>query len=1001
MKIIIFIVFLVSVFLIRPAEAIENLPHHNLSVSFDIQRNLIKGVSTISLPENSEVKIYIGSLKILSAKQNAQPFKPDLKDGIFRVKGKAVIELVYEGFFKGEYEKQTIENIGVVSGNLIGERGIYLTEGWYPAIVGIDSYREGMAYYSLKANIPKWFAAVSEADEIQVIDQQDGKEYSFLFSHPLQQIHLTAGSYIEKKETFHGIDIYGYFFPEDIALAETYIEYTKKYIAMYGELLNPYPFKRFSIVENFLPTGYSMPTFTLLGQDVVRLPFIVETSLGHEVLHQWFGNFIYCKCEEGNWLEGLTTYLSDYLYEEQKGKGAEYRKKVLVDYQSYVSPDKEISLKNFFGRKDFGSKAIGYGKGAMLFHMLKNLIGNDSFNNALKGLIKEKEFQETSWDDLKTAFEKSSGANLDLFFDQWLTRKGLISIKIEEPGVVFSHDSQTLSFEVVQQSEPYAFNLPVKIITNKGEKMEVLNIEKEREKIKIQVEGTPLEMTFDGDYNLMRSLSEAEYPPVIAKLIGDEKRLIVLPEKDREKYVELIALLKEEGFTIKEEKEIKDEDIKTSSLLILGTGSPILKRLFGEFKGSGTGFTLLMKKNPLNSSKVIAIASADSKEEVDLASKKIFHYGKYSYLRFEKGQNIEKKIDETEQGIRINLYKPVLGIQPRDAIKLDEIIQKISGTPIIYVGERHTNYEEHKIQLDIIMSLYEKGKKFAIGMEMFQRPFQKVLDDYISGTISEKEFLKNSEYFKRWQFDYNLYREITEFAKAKNIPIIALNLRSEIIEKVSRGGLDSLTEEERKEIPEDMDMTDEDYKNRLKEIFGQHEKSESKNFDYFYQSQILWDETMAHSINEFLKERPDHQMIVLAGVGHIMHSSGIPKRVFRLNARDYVTVIPNVEELDKDLGHFVLFPEPIPLPPSLKLGVILKEVDGKVMIVDIQPDGVAWTAGIKKDDILISIDDWKIETVEDVKIFLVDKKKGETIKIKALRKRFLLGDKEMEFTATL
>ena len=67
----------------------------------------------------------------------------------------------------------------------------------------------------------------------------------------------------------------------------------KQYIQLYETLFHPFPFKRFAIVENFLPTGISMPTYTLLGQEVVRLPFIVETSLGHEVLHQWFGNQVY------------------------------------------------------------------------------------------------------------------------------------------------------------------------------------------------------------------------------------------------------------------------------------------------------------------------------------------------------------------------------------------------------------------------------------------------------------------------------------------------------------------------------------------------------------------------------------------------------------------------------------------------------------------------------------------------------------------------------------
>ncbi|NIR14150.1 MAG: M1 family metallopeptidase, partial [Desulfobacterales bacterium] len=66
-------------------------------------------------------------------------------------------------------------------------------------------------------------------------------------------------------------------------MAARYLAYSKKYLEMYEEMLGPYPFQRFAVVENILPTGYGMPTFTLLGRQVLKLPFIPETSLGHEV----------------------------------------------------------------------------------------------------------------------------------------------------------------------------------------------------------------------------------------------------------------------------------------------------------------------------------------------------------------------------------------------------------------------------------------------------------------------------------------------------------------------------------------------------------------------------------------------------------------------------------------------------------------------------------------------------------------------------------------------
>jgi uncharacterized iron-regulated protein len=983
-------------FLACTVHAAENIPRHALEVSFHIEENRIHGVSHIALPKNKEIKIHTHSLTINSITLNGLPFEIDDKKNALsiHIKDPGILEIKYEGVFKGEQEDDNVENIGVVTRNVISDKGIYLTGGWYPLI-------EGMALYHLRITVPKGYTAISEANEITMIETPQGKEYSFNFPYPVHEINFVAGNYKIVKETYHDINIYGYFFPEDISLARTYIEHTKKYLDTYQKLLTPYPYKRFSVIENFLPTGYSMPTFTLLGQEVVNLPFIVKTSLGHEILHQWFGNCVYVDYAKGNWVEGLTTYLSDHLYKEQEGKGWHYRKKILTDYESYVSPDKEFSLRDFTGRVDFSSKAIGYGKGAMVFHMLRDLVGERTFYEALKELISERAFQDASWEDIRTVFEKTSEKNLEWFFEQWLNRKGVISINIRDPRVVFSNGVNTVMFTIIQKGQPYRFRLPVKVRSDNGDVTELLSIEKQRETFEIPVQGDPTEIIFDEDYDVMRTLSEEEYPPVISRLLGDEKRLIVVPEQEREKYDSLIALFQREGFTLKEEKDLKDEDIMSSSLLILGFDGPVVKRLFGSLQTPQPGFTLIVKENPLNTRKVVAMTHSDTKEEVDLVSSKIYHYGKYSFLRFAKGRIIEKRTDESTKGIQIGLYEPVTLIQPQKMQNLKDIMGVIADTPIIYVGERHTNYEDHKIQLEVIMSLHKQGRKFAIGMEMFQKPFQKYLDEYILEVIDEKDFLRNTEYFKRWKYNYNLYREIIEFAKAKDIPIIALNLRSEIIDTVSREGLDALTDEEREEIPKDMDMTDKDYRERLKKIFKLHKSPEKLNFENFSQSQILWDETMAHSIAEYLKEHPDSQMVVLAGFGHIVYASGIPKRVYRLNKKDYVTLIPDSVSLDETVGTFVLFPSPLSPPPSLKLGIVLTEKDDRVKIEKISPGSVAEAIGLKEGDTIVSMDEWEIGDIADVKIFMVGKKEGETIKIKILRKRFLSREKEHEFTATL
>jgi aminopeptidase N len=99
----------------------------------------------------------------------------------------------------------------------------------------------------------------------------------------------------------------------DPDLAERYLEATERYLALYSALIGPYPYDKFAPVENFWDTGLGMPSFTLLGPRVIRLPFILYTSYPHEVLHNWWGNGVYVDYETGNWSEGLTAYLADNL----------------------------------------------------------------------------------------------------------------------------------------------------------------------------------------------------------------------------------------------------------------------------------------------------------------------------------------------------------------------------------------------------------------------------------------------------------------------------------------------------------------------------------------------------------------------------------------------------------------------------------------------------------------------------------------------------------------
>jgi uncharacterized iron-regulated protein len=956
---------------------------------------MIIGIAKIDVNAGKELVLHTGHLKINDITLNQQKINFNVREGILNVlpPQNGILIIRYEGIFK-EDKTPRDTNYGTV-GSIIDERGISLTGTWYPQIEGLYKYR-------LQAVLPGGYEAVSEGEKIEKSTKDGKTEFIFEFPYLVDGINLIATNRYEIiKDNFNNIEVYAYFFREDIELAKKYIEYTKKYLKLYEDILGKFPYKRFSIVENFLPTGYSMPTYTLLGQDIVRLPFIVETSLGHEILHQWFGNLVYIDYEKGNWAEGLTTYLADHLYEEQKGKGWEYRKQALIDYSSYVNDKNEFPIKDFRGRTDFSSKSIGYGKTAMVFHMLKNIVGDDAFYKSLRELINENRFKRASWDDIKNVFEKVSQKGLSEFFKQWIDIPGMADLYVDGFRIKQNGNKYEASFNIGQRGRVYITDVPLTIYYRDGFKKKIWGrADKVKTGLSLTLDSVPERMVMDEDYDVARKLSNKELPPVISRLLGDDKIIIVLPTDNREIYRVVVDSFKEKGAVEKEIRDIKDSDIKSSSIIILGSDNPVIERLYGSIDKIDAGFNLTIKNNPWNQQKVAAIFFAKSKDEVNAAFRKIFHYGKYSVLSFDNGRNIYKRIDDSERGIAMENKEQAMAIDVSTIKTLSEVIESVSDKKIVYVGEYHDRFAHHNVQLEVIKGLYKKNKKIAVGMEMFQRPFQKSLDDYIAGRIDEREFLKRSEYFKRWGFDYNLYKPILDFAVQEKIPVVALNIQREIVDKVSRGGIDSLSEMEKKEIPSQMDFSDNEYRDRLREVFLRHNNSGEKNFDFFYQSQILWDETMSMSVDEFLRKNPDYQMVVLAGGGHIQYGSGIPKRTFRRNGYDYAIILNDVD-IEMDIAHYIIFPKPMDGIMSPKLMVLLREMHGMVSIEGFPENSISEKAGLKEGDIIISLDNIAIKSVDDVRIHLFYKKNGDAVKVKVLRKRFLFGDKEMEFDVVL
>ena len=333
---------------------------------------------------------------------------------------------------------------------------------------------------------------------------------------------------------------------------------------------------------------------------------------------------------------------------------------------------------------------------------------------------------------------------------------------------------------------------------------------------------------------------------------------------------------------------------------------------------------------------------------------------------------------------------------------LDGLIPRLAGKRVVLVGEIHDRYDHHLMQLEIIRRLHAVHPRLAIGMEAFQQPFQDAIDAYVAGRLSEQELLRATEYYERWRFDYRLYAPILRYAREHALPVVALNLPGELIRKVGQEGLEALTPEERAQLPREIDRSDSAYAARLEAIYDQHPRGGLHGFENFLEVQLLWDEGMAQCAADYLKARPDYNMVLLAGRGHIAWGSGIPQRLERRLSTDVVTVLSDWDgEAEPALADYLLLPVKRELPPPGRLGALLSE-DGSALSIDAcLPESPCQRAGLRQGDRLVAIGGEPVADMTDLRLQVWDKRPGDVISLAIEREHWFRPPQELVYEITL
>jgi aminopeptidase N len=557
--------------------------------------------------------------------------------------------------------KETARGFGNTQG-IISDEGVFLSESsfWYPVL------DQGFITFSATIQLPEGWDAVSQGKRTLHEKKSSGTIVQWVSPEPQEGIFLVAAKFTEYKRSFGRLLAMVFLRTPDKVLADEYLDATIRYISMYEELIGPYPYTKFALVENFWETGLGMPSFTLLGSRIIRFPFIITSSYPHEILHNWWGNSVFPDFSTGNWSEGLTAYLSDHLLREQVGGGAEYRETTLQKYADYVSAGRDFPLTEFRSRHGSSSEAIGYGKSLMFFHMLRRELGDKAFIDGLRDFYKKNIFRVASFNDLRRSFEAVSGKDLRRVFRQWVDRTGAPQIRIANVRAFRRGNGFTLTAELmqVQQGKVYGISVPVAVTLQGREKTYQTDVkmEKKRVDMKIHLPSKPVRVDVDPEFDIFRRLDRDEIPPAVSQALGAKMMLVLLPSSASarsllayRRFARMLANSGPDDVTVKLDREVK-EIPSDSAVAVLGWENRFQKESISTLAAYGTsmdkkavriGETVIPKKdhsivltgrNPKNSAMAVIFIAADPLDALPGLGRKLPHYGKYSYLGFEGGE---------------------------------------------------------------------------------------------------------------------------------------------------------------------------------------------------------------------------------------------------------------------------------------------------------------------------------------------------------------------------
>ena len=508
------------------------VPHLRLQVAIDPAAGQIQGTAVWEgVPESIQVELFRDVVLLAPDAQEVDAREPHRR--AWKVPGNAVLR------FRGK-----IQDLPEEEGTLTFVRGdrteglihaenvsLWGTTGWYPLIPGVETFTA-----EVEISLPSGYTPVLSGNlPIEVEETGTGVRYRYRTPFPVQDLALVANRFFVYEREHSGVRLRVLLLKENPELASVFLDALVGYLDRYQELLGPFPFDHFDVVENTFTTGYGFAGFTLLGSAVLQMGrrILQPGYLDHEFVHNWFGNALYTPRDGENWAEGLTSYFANYLNRERAGddEARKYRFGLMVRFSARVDPARAYPLRHFRGKEEEFDNDIGYGKAAMFFHLLRRLAGDEAFFNIIRDMVHQRLGTVVRWDDFRHFFQMTLRDSLEWLFEEWLDRKDLPRFRLRLQSHRPSRGAYLLEGAIVQEGEVYHLSIPlvVRLADGSVERLNVWTMTRATP-FRLTLRAPALRVDLDPDFHIFRRIPERSLPPTFQTALRRGGLTVVAPE---------------------------------------------------------------------------------------------------------------------------------------------------------------------------------------------------------------------------------------------------------------------------------------------------------------------------------------------------------------------------------------------------------------------------------------------------------------------------------------